>query len=175
MTSFTAESAMTSFTDSLLVPVSLAAQGARRATEAVNETGGQASSEPVITLVNGHSVHHHAESLPSYVNGCDHIFVHCFRGQTEFLAEDVQQTIAANETHQVIKTAAWLGQRMPWSQRRFRTSNSDRAQSHLRGASLQLGIAISGVVLLFKEQRLVAQLIHVFQSQPSEQAAAVVI
>jgi hypothetical protein len=52
---------MTSVTHDLLVSVSLAAQGARRATGAVKETAGQISSEPIVVLVNDHIIHRNAK------------------------------------------------------------------------------------------------------------------
>src|SRR5882724_12187499 len=101
MTSFTRRSAMTSFTDRLLVSVSLAAQGARRATGAVKETAGQSSSEPVVVLVNDYLIHHDAEFLSSHIDSGNHIFVNNFRRHPELLAEDIQHGVPTNETDQV--------------------------------------------------------------------------
>src|SRR2546423_15582371 len=100
MTSFTPKSAMTSFTDDLLVLVSLAAQGARRATGAVKETGGQNSSEPVIVLVNDYLVHRNAEFLSSHIDSGDHVLVNNFRRHAELLTEDIQHGVAPQQTDQ---------------------------------------------------------------------------
>src|SRR2546425_9918895 len=116
MTSFTPKSAMTSFTDDLLMLVSLAAQGARRATGAVKETAGQNSSEPVIVLVNDCLVHRNAEFLSSHIDGGDHVLVNNFRRHPELLTGDIKHRIAANETDQVIAAAFRLRQGMFWRQ-----------------------------------------------------------
>ena len=73
MTSVTPKSAMTSVTDSLSVSLSLAAQGARRATVAVKESRG--SSEQIVVLVNNDLIDFDAKLLASHIDGRYHIFV----------------------------------------------------------------------------------------------------
>src|SRR6185295_380192 len=104
MTSFTPKSAMTSFTHGLMVSVSLAAQGARRATGAVKETAAQSSSEPIVVLVNDYFVHLNTQFLSSHINGGDHIFVNNFRRHSEPFAEDIEHRVTTNETHHVVAT-----------------------------------------------------------------------
>src|ERR1041385_622819 len=108
MTSVTPKSAMTSVTDTLLVSVSLAAQGARRATGAVNETAGPTSSEPIVMFVNHNLIQSNAQFLSRHIDGRDHVLVNNFWGHPELLAEDVQHGVAPNETHQVVATALWF-------------------------------------------------------------------
>src|SRR5436189_4655242 len=131
MTSFTPKSAMTSFTDSLVVSVPLAAQGARTATGAVKATAGQSSSKPVVVLVNDYFVHPNAQLLSSHIDSRDHIFVNNFRRHHEPFAEDIEHRVAADETHQVVAATLGLRQRMFWRRGRFRMANLRAAQSHL--------------------------------------------
>src|SRR6266542_4444444 len=112
MTSFTPKSAMTSFTDGLLVSVALAAQGARRATGAVKATVGQSSSEPVVVLVNDYFVHRNAQFLSGHIDSRDHIFVNNFRRHPEPFAEDIEHRVTADETYQVVAATLGLRQRM---------------------------------------------------------------
>src|SRR5882724_11885540 len=146
MTSDTPKSAMTSVTDILLVSVSLAAQGAPRATGAVKETSGQCLSEPVVALVNDYLVHRNAEFLSSHIDGRDHIFVNHFGRHSELFTKDIQHRITTNETHQVVAAALRFGQRMFGSGGRFRKTDLRSSQSHLRRAPLQLGVAIPRVM-----------------------------
>src|SRR5882672_9773074 len=102
MTSFTARSAMTSFTASGPGPVSLTAEGARRATEAVKETRTWTSSQVVIVFVNDHLVQGDFELLHGHINGRDHVLINSLRRQTKLLAEDIQHRLTTNKPHQVI-------------------------------------------------------------------------
>src|SRR6266850_3375546 len=175
MTSFTPKSAMTSFTDDLLVAVSLAAQGARRATGAVKEIAGQSSSEPIIMFVNNDLIHGDAEFLSSHIDSRDHIFVNNFWRHPELLPKDIQHGVATDEAHQMIAAALWLRQRMCWGYRRFRKPDLCLPESHLRRASLQLGVAIASVMFCFKDQRLLIKFLRSLHQHPAQEATAIVI
>src|SRR3954468_2427966 len=94
--------------------VCLAASGVRRATEAAKQNPARNSSELVIALFNNRLIHSDAEFLPRHIDSRYHIFVDRFGRQAEFFAEDIQQTIAANEAHQMITAAIRLRQGMLW-------------------------------------------------------------
>src|ERR1700730_3067773 len=177
MTSFTPRSAMTSFTVSYSGPVSLAAEGARRATEAVKETRTRPSSQVVIVFVNNHLVQGDFELLLGDIYGRNHILVDGLRRQSKFLAEDVQHRLTTNKPHQVKATARWFGQRVQW--RRWRLRQTELlllcGQSHLRCAALQLGIAIPAIMLFFKEQRFAAQFVQIFHLHSSQETTAVMV
>src|SRR4030095_15991758 len=146
MTSDTPKSAMTSFTHDLLVAVSLAVQGARRATGAVKETAGQSSSEPIVMLVNDYLVQRDAEFLSSHIDSGDHVFVDSFRRHPESFAKNIKHCVPTDEPHQVIAAALGFRQRVFGRQRRFGQSQLSFPQSHLRRPALQLGIAIARVM-----------------------------
>src|SRR5687768_12996139 len=175
MTSVTPKSAMTSVTDSLSVSLSLAAQGARRATGAVKESVGLNSSEPIVVLVNNDLIDFDAKLLSRHIDGRDHIFVSKLWRQPEFLAEDVQHGVATDETHQVIATALGLGQRMLGCCGRFRQSNLGLPQRHLWRASLQLGVAIARVMFCFKDQRFSIQVLSSLHQHAAQETTAVMV
>ena len=171
MTSVTPKSAMTSVTDNLLVTLSLAAKGARRATGAVKESSGQSLTEPIIMLVNNDLIHPYGQLLSSHIDGRDYILVDRFRRYPKPFAEDVEQRITADETDQVIAAALRLRQRMFWRCGRFRKPNLRLAQSLLRCAPLQLGVAIPRVMFCFKDQRFSIQVLYA-TARPSEETKA---
>src|SRR5260370_9317447 len=175
MTSFTPKSAMTSFTDGVLVAVAAAAQGARRATGAVREAAGQSSSEAVIVLVNDYLVHRNAQFLSGHIDSRDHIFVNNFRRHPEPFAEDIEHRVAADETHQVVATTFGLRQRMFWRRGRFREPNLSLPQSHWRCATLQLGVAIPRVMFRFKDQRLSIKLLCSLHQYAAQETTAVMV
>src|SRR5882724_77625 len=175
MTSDTPKSAMTSVTDILLVSVSLAAQGAPRATGAVKETSGQCLSEPVVALVNDYLVHRNAEFLSSHIDGRDHIFVNHFGRHSELFTKDIQHRITTNETHQVVAAALRFGQRMFGSGGRFRKTDLRSSQSHLRRAPLQLGVAIPRVMFRFKDQRLALEFCSSLHDHPAQETTPVMV
>src|SRR5215813_2419662 len=172
MTSVTPRSAMTSVTDTLLVSLSLTAQGARRATGVVNESAGPTLSKPILMFVNDNLVQSNAQFLSRHIDGREHVLINNFWRHPELLTEDIQDGITPNETDQVIATALGLRQRMPGRCGRFRQPNRCVPQSHLRRATLQLGVAIPSVMFRFKEQRLSMQVLssmhqHAAQKTPS--------
>src|SRR5689334_16126520 len=175
MTSVTPKSAMRSVTDTLLVWVSLAAQGARRATGAVNETAGPTSSEPIVMFVNDNLIQSNAQFLSRHIDGRDHILVNNFWRHPELLAEDVQHGVAPNETHQVVATALWFRQRMSGCSGRFRKPNRGASQSHLWCAPLQLGVAIARVMFRFKDQRFSIQILCSLHQHAAQKTTAVMV
>src|SRR5258705_4870326 len=177
MTSFTPRSAMTSFTASCPGPVSLATEGARRATEAVKETRTRHSSQVVIVFINNHLVQGDFELLLGDIDGRNHVFVDGLRRQPEFLAKDVQQRLTTNKPYQVIVAALGLGQRVLWRRGRFRKTTLllFGCQGHLRRAPLQLGVAVPGIMLLFKEQRFADQFGQIFHLHSPQEPPAVVV
>src|SRR5712675_817098 len=174
MTSFTSRSATTSFTASCPGPVSLATEGARRATEAVKETRTRHSSQVVIVFINNNLVQGDFELLLGDIDGRNHVFVNGLRRQAEFLAEDVQQRLTTNKPHQVIVAALGLGQRMLWCRGRLRKTDLllFGSQGHLRRAALQLGVAVPSIMFLFKEQRFSAQFVQIFHLHSSQETPA---
>src|SRR5204862_2240877 len=107
--------------------------------------------------------------------GGDHVFVNNFRRHPELLPEDIQHCVAANETHQMITAALWLGQRMFWRSGGFRKSNRCLPHSHLRRAPLQLGVAIPRVMFHFKDQRFSMQVLGSLHQHAAQKTAAVMV
>src|SRR3954451_9197905 len=100
------------------------------------------SAEHIVMFVNDDLVNRDAQFLASHIDGRNHIFVNSFWRHTELLAEDIQHRVTTDETHQVVPTSLGLRQWMFGRRGRFRKPNLGLPQSHLRGPSLQLGVAI---------------------------------
>src|ERR1051325_963621 len=54
------------------------------------------------------------ESLRLDIDRCLHVLVGCFRWKSEFLTEQVEQTIAANEANEVVAATLGPWQRQGW-------------------------------------------------------------
>src|SRR5256712_2811567 len=98
MTSVTPRSAMTSVTSMISTEFSWAAEGARRATGAVQENSRLISSQPIVVFGNRQIFDIHQQLLAAHVDRRDHVFVDRFRRQGKLLAKDIQQRIAADKT-----------------------------------------------------------------------------
>src|SRR5262245_49764683 len=105
-------------------------------------------------LVDQHVVEKHLQTLPSDVHRCAHVLVESFRWRRELLAEDVENTLAANEADEVIVAGFWLGQGVTrglvglW-----KTQGDPRRGQGSRGRlAAQRAVAIQRVVALFEER-----------------------
>lgn len=126
-------------------------------------------------LVNNDLIHPYGQLLSSHIDGRDYIFIDHFRRYPKPFAEDVEQRIPADETDQVLAAALRLRQRMFWRCGRFRKPNLRLAQSHLRCAPLQLGVAIPRVMFSFKDQRFSIQVLCPLHRHAAQEATAVMV
>src|SRR6266478_1280742 len=157
---------MTSVTSMINTEFSWAAEGARRATGAVQENSRLVSSQPIVVFGNRQILDLH-----------EHVFVDRFGRQGKLLAKDIQQRITADETHQMVTARLGLRQRVPWRGVRVRKANQVQAllKHRQRRFPFQLAIAIAAVVLLLKEQRLRAQFVSAFHPDLSQEPASVMV
>src|SRR2546427_2128262 len=177
MTSVTPRSAMTSVTSMINTEFSWAAEGARRATGAVQENSRLVSSQPIVVFGNRQILDLHEQLLAAHVDRRDHVFVDPFGRQGKLLAKDIQQRITADETHQMVTARCGLRQRVPG--RGVRVGKANQVQALLkhrqRRFPFQLAIAIAAVVLLLKEQRLRAQFVSAFHPNLSQEPTSVMV
>src|SRR5262245_56849499 len=126
-------------------------------------------------LLNKDLIQSHTELLAHHINRGHDVFVDSFGRQPKPFTEYVEQSVPTDKTDHVVPTTLGSRQRMlrrPWGRR---MSNSCLTQSHLRRASLQLGIAIPAVMFGFKAQRFSKQVLSVGHYYASQEPAAVMV
>src|SRR2546428_10630658 len=175
MTSVTPRSAMTSVTSMINTEFSWAAEGARRATGAVQEHSRLVSSQAIVASGTRQILVLHEQLWAPRVDRRDHVFVDRFGRQGKLLAKDIQQRITADETHQMVTARCGLRQRVPG--RGVRVGKANQVQALLkhrqRRFPFQLAIAIAAGCLLLKKQRLRAQFVSAFHPNLSPEPTSV--
>src|SRR6266850_1561921 len=128
-------------------------------------------------LFNHYIIHGDSELLTVHVDGGGHVLIYSLGWKAKLFAEDIQHRVTPNEAYQVIAAALRLRQRMFGRLGRSRKSYRllSVAERHHRSTSLQLGIAIPSIMLLFKDQRFVAQFIHACHNDSSKKTTTVVV